>query len=70
MEVMHLTQKDYYGKCGSCRYCELGTAYTVCYCTSFTCSRDGHSVKAGDKACNKFEPAIGRTNEIIEKYDR
>ena len=62
--------KEYYGKCGSCKYCELGTAYTFLYSTSFTCSRDKSSVKADKEACNKFEPAPGRTNEIIEKYDK
>ena len=43
--------KDYYGKCGTCRYCELGTAYTSAYSTSFNCSRNGYSVKADEKAC-------------------
>lgn len=62
--------KDYYGKCGSCKYCELGTAYTFCYSTSFTCSKNNYSVKADEKACDKFEIAYGQTNDIIEKYDR
>ena len=62
--------KDYYGKCGTCRYCELGTAYTFCYSTSFQCTRNGYSVKADEKACNKFEPALGRTNEDVARYDK
>ena len=62
--------KDYYGRCGSCRYCELGTAYTVAYSTTFKCSRNGYSVKADEKPCNKYEPAIGRTNDTIAKYDK
>ena len=24
--------KDYYGKCGSCKHCELGTAYMLFLC--------------------------------------
>lgn len=62
--------KDYSGKCGSCKYCELGTAYTFSYSTSFTCSRNNYSVKADEKTCNKYEPAPGRTNEMIKKYDK
>ena len=62
--------KDYYGKCGSCRYCEIGTAYTSLYSTSFTCSRNNYSVKAAEQACSKFEPAPGRTNDMIEKYNK
>lgn len=65
-----MNMKDYYGKCGSCKFCELGTAYTSCYSTSFTCSKNNYSVKADEKACNKFEFAPGRTNDIIEKYDK
>ena len=52
--------KDYYGKCGSCKHCELGTAYTSAYSTSFQCSRNGYSVKADEKPCSKYEPALDR----------
>ncbi len=62
--------KDYYGKCGMCRYCELGTGYTFAYSTSFKCDRNGYSVKADEKACNKFEPASGRTNADVARYDK
>lgn len=62
--------KDYYGKCGSCRYCELGTASTFACSTSFKCSRNGYSVKADEKPCNRYEPALGRTNADIARYDR
>ena len=62
--------KDYYGKCGTCRYCELGTAYTSAYSTSFNCSRNGYRVKADEKACNKYEPAAGRTNADVARYDK
>lgn len=62
--------KDYYGKCGSCKYCELGTAYTSGYSTSFKCSRSGYSVKADEHPCNSYEPALGRTNGDIERYDK
>ena len=50
--------KDYYGKCGSCIYCELGTAYTLAYSTSFKCSRNGYSVKADEKHCDRYEPGL------------
>ena len=65
-----MARNDYYGKCGSCKYCELGTAYTFAYSTKFTCSRGNYSVKADEKPCSKFEPAPGRTNDMIEKYIR
>lgn len=62
--------KDYAGKCGSCKHCDLTTGYTFCYSTSFTCTRYNHSVKADEKPCSKFEPARDRTNKLIEKYDK
>lgn len=62
--------KDYYGKCGSCKHCELGTAYTSAYSTSFQCSRNGYSVKADEKPCSKYEPALDRCNSDIAHYDR
>lgn len=62
--------KDYYGKCGSCRYCELGSAYTFAYSTSFKCSRNNYSVKADEERCSNYEPAPGRTNSDIAVYDR
>lgn len=62
--------KDYSGKCGACRYCELGTGYTALYSTSFMCSRNNYRVKADESICSKFEPAPGRTNAIIEMYDK
>ena len=62
--------KDYYGKCGMCKYCELGTAYTWAYSTSFTCSRYNRSVKADENACGSYEPALGRTNEAVAQYDK
>ncbi len=65
-----MTVKDYCGKCGTCRYCELGTANTDWFSTTFQCSRNGYSVKADEKVCNKFEPALGRTNEDVARYDK
>ncbi len=65
-----MAKKNYYGFCGSCKYCELGTAYTFAYSTSFKCSRNGYSVKADEKPCNRYEPDRTRTNDMIEKYDK
>ena len=65
-----MAKKDYYGRCGSCKYCELGTAYTFCLRTTFTCSRYNQSVEADEKPCSRYEPAPGRTNDMIEQYDR
>jgi len=62
--------KDYFGKCGSCIYCSLGSAETFAYSTSFRCTRNGYSVKADEKPCGSYEPDFDRTNEIIEKFDR
>lgn len=62
--------KSYYGLCGSCRYCELGDGYTGAYSTSFKCSRNGYRVKADEKPCSHYEPAQGRTNDMIAMYDK
>lgn len=62
--------KNYYGLCGSCKYCELGTGTTYAYATSFKCSRGGYYVKADEKPCNRYEPDRTRTNDIIDKYVR
>ena len=62
--------KDYYGKCGSCTYCDLSSAETYLYSTSFKCTRSGYRVKADEKPCNRFEIAKGRSNDIISKYDK
>lgn len=62
--------KDYYGKCGSCKFCELGTAHTAAYSTSFRCTRNSYSVKADEPSCNRYEPALGRTNDTIARYDQ
>lgn len=47
-----MSAKNYYGLCGSCRYCELGDSYTSCYVTHFKCSRNGYSVTATEKPCD------------------
>lgn len=66
-----ISMKDYYGKCGSCTYCELGSGEpSAFFTTTFRCSHRNFSVKLDEEFCSKFEPAPGRTNEIIEKYDR
>ncbi|MBE6953266.1 MAG: hypothetical protein E7452_06915 [Ruminococcaceae bacterium] len=62
--------KDYFGKCGACKFCDLSSGSTFCYTTKFDCTRFRQSVKADENGCNKFEPAPGRTNEIIAKYDK
>ncbi len=65
-----MAKKNYYGYCGSCKYCELGDSYTSCYVTHFKCSRTGHRVTATEKPCDRYEPDRSRTNDMIEKYDR
>lgn len=65
-----MAEKDYFGKCGTCKYCDLSSAHTFCYSTSFKCTRNGYSVKVDEKVCNKFEPAPGRSNEIVKLYDK
>lgn len=62
--------KDHNRKCGSCKYCELGTGYTFAYSTSFKCSQNDYSVKADKKPCSKYESAPGRCNDDIARYDR
>lgn len=62
--------ESYYGKCGSCRYCELGTAETIAYSTSFMCSRNNRRVKANENPCSRYEPDRARTSDTIAKYDR
>lgn len=65
-----MAKTNYYGRCGSCEYCELGTAYTCCYSTTFTCSRFNRQVKATEAPCGRYEPDRSRTNDMIGKYDR
>ncbi len=62
--------KDYYGKCGTCKHCDLGSGYTSCYSTSFKCTWHNRYVKADEKSCGKFEVAQGRSNADVAKYDR
>ena len=50
--------------------CDLSDSYTFLYETTFKCTRYNRSVKADEPACDRFEPAKNRTNELIEKYDR
>ncbi len=65
-----MATKDYTGCCGSCVHCDLSSGYTFCYSTSFNCTRNGYSVKADEKRCNKFETAKNRSNDLIAKYDK
>lgn len=65
-----MARKDYSGCCGSCVDCDLNDRDTFLYSTTFRCTRYGRSVKADERACSKFEPARGRTNELIAKYDK
>lgn len=65
-----MARKNYTGHCGSCKYCELGTGETFAYVTTFKCARNGYSVTAMEKPCNRYEPDRGRTNDMIERYDR
>ena len=65
-----MAKKNYYGCCGSCKFCELGDNYTSLYTTKFLCSKNAYRVKADEKPCNHYEPDNMRTNDIIEKYDK
>lgn len=65
-----MATKNYIGCCGSCVDCDLTDSYTALYTTTFKCTRWNRSVKADEAACNKFEPAENRTNELIAKYDK
>ncbi len=64
--------KCYTGCCGYCKHMDLYSGYTFCYSTSFNCAKSSykHSVKADDKACNKFELDSNRSNDMIAKYDK
>ena len=65
-----MARKDYSGRCGSCKYCELRDGYTFAYSTSFMCSRNNYRVKADEKPCNRYEADGSRTNDMIERYDK
>lgn len=61
--------RNYYGFCGSCIYCELGTANRSSFSkTSFRCSKNGYAVNADERPCSKYEPDRTRTNDIIARY--
>lgn len=64
--------KNYSGKCGSCKHCDLSTAYTFCYSTSFICQHSvaKYRVKADEKPCNCYERDWSRSDDYIAKYDK
>lgn len=66
-----MATKNYYGKCGSCKHCNLGKSYKSGFYTySFECTGGFFNkyVKADEDPCNKYEPDRSRTNEMIDKY--
>lgn len=65
-----MSGKNYYGHCGSCKYCNLEDGHTFAYSTEFKCTRNGYRVKADEKPCNRYEADLSRSNEMIERYDR
>ncbi len=66
-----MSDKNYYGKCGSCKYCVLGHSYeTFSGSTKFECEKGGYFVYADEDPCSRYEPDRDRTNDIISKYDR
>lgn len=65
-----MATKDYIGCCGACMHCSLTEGYTFCYKTTFPCKKHNRSVCADERACDRFEPGSGRTNELIAKYDK
>ena len=65
-----MASKTYYGRCGTCRYCDLSSGYTFCNSTSFRCTRNNYSVKADEKPCNRYECDRSRSTEIIARYDK
>ena len=62
--------KDYFGKCGSCKHCDLNSGYTFAYSTSFICTRSvaKYRVKADEKPCSKYEADHSRSNSYITSY--
>lgn len=63
--------RDYYGKCGTCKYCDLGDVYRSWTSgNQFKCLRSSYRVRADEKPCSRYEPARGRTNDDVAKYDR
>ena len=62
--------KNYSGRCGSCKYCDLGDNYTFAYSTNFKCTRNNYRVKADEKPCNRYEVDRTRTNDLIAMYDK
>ena len=71
-EVKRMSDKSYYGKCGSCKYCELGYNYeTFSGSMKFACEKvSGAFVYADEDPCGRYEPDRSRTNDMIAKYDR
>ena len=67
-----MASENYYGKCGSCKFCELGDTYFPFGSSTpkFKCSKAWNStyVWAKEDPCNCYEPDRTRTNDIIEKY--
>ena len=65
-----MARKDYAGCCGACADCDLNDCYKFLYSMTFKCARYDRYVKADERGCGRFEPARGRSSEIIEKYDK
>lgn len=64
------TVQNYLGCCGSCEFCQLNEGQKSGYNVFFKCTEEawGNRHKADDRACSKFRPAKGRTNEAIQRY--
>lgn len=69
-----MADKNYYGKCGSCKHCELGDSFSPLFSSlvKFRCKKSsfGSYVYADDSPCNLYEPDRSRTNDMIARYDR
>lgn len=68
-----MADKNYYGKCGSCKFCDLGdTSYGWDSIAKFRCTKSWSStyVFADKDPCNLYEPDRTRTNDMIERYER
>jgi len=62
---------SYYGKCGMCKYCELGDKWaSVIEGTKFKCTEHNRYVAADEDRCGYFEVDDGRTSDVVERYLR
>lgn len=68
-----MADKNYYGKCGSCKHCDLGNADRYYSTPTFKCLKISNCWVKADQTpdcTSSYEPDLTRSNDTIERYVR